>query len=46
MRPRRVVLVHPGIHRGLRGAQVREGHRVIEQLAAQAAVEPLGVGVA
>jgi hypothetical protein len=41
MRPGRVVLVHPGVHRGLRGGQVRERDRVIEQLAAQAPVEPL-----
>jgi hypothetical protein len=30
----------PGIDRGLRGSQVRERYRVIEQLAAQRAMEP------
>ena len=41
MRPGRVVLADPRIDCGLRGGQVRERDRVIEQLAAQAAVEPL-----
>ena len=39
----RVVLysAHPRVDRGLRGGQVRERDRVVEQLPAQAAVEPL-----
>jgi hypothetical protein len=41
MRPGGVVLLPPGIDRRLGGGQVRERDRVIEQLAAQAAVEPL-----
>jgi hypothetical protein len=41
MRPGRVVLADPRIDCGLRGSQVRERDRIIEQLAAQRAVEPL-----
>ena len=41
MRPSGVVLAHPSVDDSLRGSQVRERHGVIEELAAQAAVEPL-----
>ena len=41
MRPGGVVLTDPPIHCGLRGSQIRERHLVVEQLAAQRAVEPL-----
>ena len=41
MRPPGVVLAYPRVDRGLRRGQVRERHRVIQQLPAQAQVEPL-----
>ena len=41
MRPRGVVLAHPPVDRSLGGSQVGERDGVVEELAAQGAMEPL-----
>lgn len=45
MRADGVVVGHPGVHRGLGLLQVSERHRIIQQLPAQALVEPLDLPV-